>query len=146
MGCNPLFPAGKAQVLLSGGFEVDLAFLNAQGFCHHLAHGGDVGCQLGLLGNDRGVDVGDGISGTGDPLSHGLEQQNAGDPLVGWIRIGEEMADVSQGGGALTDDCAAVEALGMKVHLTQGDEENIKVTTPLDLVVAEAILERRQRL
>ena len=51
-----------------------------------------------------------------------------------------------EGGGALTDDCAAVEALGMKVHLTQGDEENIKVTTPLDLVVAEAILERRQRL
>ena len=53
---------------------------------------------------------------------------------------------VLEGGGALTDDCAAVEALGMKVHLTQGDEENIKVTTPLDLVVAEAILERRQRL
>ena len=53
---------------------------------------------------------------------------------------------VLEGGGALTDDCAAVEALGMKVHLTQGSEENIKVTTPLDLVVAEAILERRQRL
>ena len=49
-------------------------------------------------------------------------------------------------GTVLTDDCSAVEALGMKVHLTQGDEENIKVTTPLDLVVAEAILERRQRL
>ena len=48
-------------------------------------------------------------------------------------------------GATLTDDCAAVEALGMQVHLTAGDEENIKVTTPLDLVVAEAILERRQR-
>lgn len=47
-------------------------------------------------------------------------------------------------GTPLTDDCSAVEALGMKVHLTQGDEENIKVTTPLDLVVAEAILQRRQ--
>ena len=47
-------------------------------------------------------------------------------------------------GTVLTDDCSAVEALGMKVHLTQGDEENIKVTTPLDLVVAEAILQRRQ--
>ena len=33
---------------------------------------------------------------------------------------------VLEGGGALTDDCAAVEALGMKVHLTQGDEENIR--------------------
>lgn len=47
-------------------------------------------------------------------------------------------------GAAVTDDCSAVEGLGMKVHLTEGDEENIKVTTPLDLVVAEAILQRRQ--
>jgi len=44
----------------------------------------------------------------------------------------------------LTDDCAAVERLGMKVALTRGNEENIKITTPNDLLIAEAILERRQ--
>ena len=49
-------------------------------------------------------------------------------------------------GAAMTDDCSAVEALGMKVHLTPGDEENIKVTTPFDLTVAEAILNRRQAI
>ena len=45
---------------------------------------------------------------------------------------------------ALTDDCSAVEAIGMKVQLTDGDEENIKITTPLDLVLAQMIWEKRQ--
>ena len=43
----------------------------------------------------------------------------------------------------ITDDCAAVERFGKEVHLTEGDPENIKITTPLDIVVAEAILQRR---
>lgn len=48
-------------------------------------------------------------------------------------------------GAAITDDCSAVEALGMSVYLTQGSEENIKITTPLDVAVAEAILQRREQ-
>lgn len=43
----------------------------------------------------------------------------------------------------LTDDCAAVERLGKAVRLIEGERENIKITTPLDLIVAEAILQRR---
>lgn len=43
----------------------------------------------------------------------------------------------------LTDDCSAVERLGMKVTLTCGSEENIKITTPADVIVAEAILAER---
>lgn len=46
-------------------------------------------------------------------------------------------------GTALTDDCAAVERLGMRVTLTRGSRENLKLTTPFDLVVAEAILQAR---
>ncbi len=45
----------------------------------------------------------------------------------------------------LTDDCSAVERLGMKVTLTRGSEENIKITTPADLAVAEALLDWRDR-
>ena len=41
----------------------------------------------------------------------------------------------------LTDDCSAVERLGMSVKIVEGDERNIKVTTPLDLKIAEAYLE-----
>jgi 4-diphosphocytidyl-2-methyl-D-erithritol synthase len=44
----------------------------------------------------------------------------------------------------LTDDCAAVERMGMKVALTRGSEENIKITTPADLLLAEVILEGRE--
>lgn len=47
---------------------------------------------------------------------------------------------------ALTDDCSAAERLGMNVHLTEGSEENLKITTPMDLVVAKAILERSAQL
>ena len=43
---------------------------------------------------------------------------------------------------AITD---AVERLGMKVSLTQGSRENLKLTTPFDLVVGEAILDARER-
>ena len=41
-------------------------------------------------------------------------------------------------GETLTDDCAAVERIGMKVSLTRGDRENIKLTTPFDLMVGAA--------
>ena len=40
----------------------------------------------------------------------------------------------------VTDDCAAVERLGAAVALTAGDERNIKITTPIDLAVAELLL------
>lgn len=43
-------------------------------------------------------------------------------------------------GAELTDDCAAVERLGMKVVLTAGDERNIKLTTPIDLIVGENLV------
>lgn len=45
-------------------------------------------------------------------------------------------------GAELTDDCSAVERIGMPVCLTEGSYDNIKLTTPEDLAVAEAILER----
>ncbi len=48
-------------------------------------------------------------------------------------------------GVELTDDCAAVERLGKEVYLIQGDPENIKITTPLDITIAAAILAQRGR-
>ena len=46
-----------------------------------------------------------------------------------------------QDGAAITDDCSAVELLGFKVRIVEGDERNIKVTTPMDLKIAELLLE-----
>ena len=47
---------------------------------------------------------------------------------------------------AVTDDCSAVELLGKKVLLTKGSEENIKITTPTDMILAEGILKGRNSL
>ena len=47
-------------------------------------------------------------------------------------------------GAAITDDCSAVERLGKEVYLTPGWRENIKITTPEDLSVAELFLRRRE--
>ena len=44
-------------------------------------------------------------------------------------------------GAEITDDCSAVERLGMSVKIVEGDERNIKVTTPMDLKIAEVLLE-----
>ena len=38
-----------------------------------------------------------------------------------------------------TDDASVVEALGEKVHLVEGNRENIKLTTPFDLKLAEVL-------
>lgn len=46
-----------------------------------------------------------------------------------------------QDGAKLTDDCSAVERMGMSVKIVEGDERNIKVTTPVDLKIAEMLLE-----
>ena len=49
-----------------------------------------------------------------------------------------------EGNVPITDDCSAVELLGKTVFLVEGDEENLKLTTPVDFVVAEAILNERK--
>ena len=44
----------------------------------------------------------------------------------------------------VTDDCAMVEAIGEKVAVVKGEYTNIKLTTPADIPIAEAILSRRR--
>ena len=57
------------------------------------------------------------------------------DLLRGALKYAEET------GAQVTDDCSAVELLGMKIKIVEGDERNLKVTTPLDLKIAEMLLE-----
>ena len=57
------------------------------------------------------------------------------DLLRGALKHAEET------GAQVTDDCSAVELLGMKVKIVEGDERNLKVTTPMDLKIAEMLLE-----
>ena len=55
------------------------------------------------------------------------------------LRGALEKAD--KDGAAVTDDCSAVERLGLKIRLVEGEERNLKVTTPMDLKIAEMLLE-----
>ena len=43
----------------------------------------------------------------------------------------------------ITDDCSAIELMGVKVKAVEGDPNNIKLTTPNDVMLAEAILRDR---
>ena len=52
-------------------------------------------------------------------------------------------AKAVQEGIDYTDDCAAVEAIGKHIYTCDGENTNIKITTPDDLILAEAILEAR---
>lgn len=47
-------------------------------------------------------------------------------------------------GLAVTDDAALFEACGLPVRILPGEETNLKVTTPVDLAIAEFILRQRQ--
>jgi 2-C-methyl-D-erythritol 4-phosphate cytidylyltransferase len=43
-----------------------------------------------------------------------------------------------------TDEASVVEAFGLKVSLVEGDIQNIKITTPIDLLVAEAMINKNE--
>ena len=40
---------------------------------------------------------------------------------------------------SFTDDASVVEAMGVKVDMVEGNRENIKLTTPFDLKIAETL-------
>jgi 2-C-methyl-D-erythritol 4-phosphate cytidylyltransferase len=44
-----------------------------------------------------------------------------------------------------TDDASVVEKAGFAINMVEGNSENIKITTPTDLIVAEAFLQEKGR-
>jgi 2-C-methyl-D-erythritol 4-phosphate cytidylyltransferase len=45
---------------------------------------------------------------------------------------------------SFTDEASVVEQSGIKINLVEGDTRNIKITQPIDLIIAEKILEERK--
>ncbi|MFK0235804.1 2-C-methyl-D-erythritol 4-phosphate cytidylyltransferase [Streptomyces vinaceus] len=68
-------------------------------------------------------------------------QTPQGFDLATLVRAHEAIAVNGEGA---TDDAAMVEQLGITVMVVPGHEEAFKVTRPLDLVLAEAVLARRR--
>lgn len=46
---------------------------------------------------------------------------------------------------SFTDDCSLIENLGMQIEVVEGSAENIKLTTPTDVLIAESILRGRKQ-
>jgi 2-C-methyl-D-erythritol 4-phosphate cytidylyltransferase len=44
---------------------------------------------------------------------------------------------------SFTDEASVVEKLGVKIHLIEGESSNIKITKPIDILIAENILDDR---
>lgn len=58
-----------------------------------------------------------------------------------------EMWQAAESGERITDDAMIVERFtGHKVKLVQGKYENIKVTTPEDLLIAEVFLKKAKKM
>jgi 2-C-methyl-D-erythritol 4-phosphate cytidylyltransferase len=45
-----------------------------------------------------------------------------------------------------TDEATVVESFGLKISLVEGEEDNIKITRPVDLLIAEAVLMEKSKL
>lgn len=55
----------------------------------------------------------------------------------------EAHAKADETGFRATDDAALLEYAGFPVRLCEGDRENLKLTTPMDITLAEMILQKR---
>jgi 2-C-methyl-D-erythritol 4-phosphate cytidylyltransferase len=57
--------------------------------------------------------------------------------------IKEAIERANEEGFVGTDDASLMERLGYKVHIMLGMKENMKITTPIDLTIAEVIMKER---
>ena len=59
--------------------------------------------------------------------------------------IWEALEKAKEEGFQGTDDSSLVERMGKSVHLVLGSEDNLKITTPQDLILAEGLLRWRKK-
>jgi len=59
--------------------------------------------------------------------------------------ISQAYLKAKENGTQATDDASLIEQMGLKVKLIMGNYENIKITTPEDLIIAEAILKSKEK-
>ena len=96
------------------------------------------GATLGVPVKDTIKTVDDGLIIDTPPRSSLYITQT---PQVFRKRLYFEAVDFAlEHGLDFTDDCQLVEAIGGKIYMTTGDYTNIKITTPEDRAIAEALL------
>jgi hypothetical protein len=98
IGGNSLRAASEAQLLSGGGLDIDFVSRKAQRLAHLLHHSRDVCSQPRLLGDQRGVDVPDGIALCLDSRGDLCQKHQTRDAGIGWIAVRKMASDVTQGG------------------------------------------------
>jgi 2-C-methyl-D-erythritol 4-phosphate cytidylyltransferase len=82
------------------------------------------------------------VTGTAPRESLRAVQTPQGFALSTLKRAHEAAAGFDAGQSALvTDDAMLVELIGVPVHAVRGASQSLKITTPLDLILAEGLLE-----
>ena len=120
---GPVIAVGRPDAARGAG--IDLAALGEEGYA--LKTAGEDGAILGSVDRDRTWRI-------------QTPQVFKADLIQG------ALTKAMKQGLPLTDDSSAMEILGVTTYLVEGDEENIKLTKPLDLLLAAAILrDRRER-
>jgi len=94
---------------------------------------------LGVVDTIKEVDDGGVVSATLD-----RSRLRAVQTPQGFARDILQQAHAASDGGDATDDAGMVERMGVDVFTVAGHEEAFKITRPIDLVLAEAILARRR--
>ncbi len=114
--------------------EIIYDAVKAAGHCQAAAPGVPVKDTIKVVGKDGKVDSTpqrDSLRAVQTPQVFDKDLLRAA-----WKKAGVEKK-------SYTDDCGAMEGMGMRVYMTEGSEENLKITTPFDLKVAELIMKGR---
>ena len=66
--------------------------------------------------------------------------------IFNYMLLRTALLKVKESGLKVTDDASAIEALGRKVFVTDGDKDNIKVTSYSDIDICEKIFDKREEI
>lgn len=101
---------------------------------------GAAACGVRVYDTVKKIDSDGNIIGTVDRNCLVRIQTPQGFDLEKYRDAVAECPDISK----CTDDCAIMESVGHKIKLIEGEETNIKVTTPSDVAMAERILNEEE--
>ena len=119
MGRDTLLAPGETHALRRGPLEVDLSRIDPEVRGKILAHGGEIGRELGSLRDHRGIDVGDPETERFDQAERPAQEDAAVDPRERRLGIGEMPADVAEARGS--QECIA-NRMDERIAVGMGEE------------------------
>ncbi len=133
-------PAGAEGVLIHDGARCLVEPELLERCVEAVAGGAAVIAATPVTDTIKQVDGNGTITATPDRSALWAAQTPQGFPVA---QLREAHATATAEGWSVTDDAALFERLGLPVQVLQAPPSNIKLTTPFDLTIAEAVLAAR---